>query len=61
MRGHVDRQQAMFIALNLEEKIPQDHPLRPIKQWCDQVLASMRWDFEAAVSVRRTASSAGRR
>lgn len=50
MRGHVDRQQNMFIALNLEEKIPPDHPLRPIKQWCDQVLASMRWDFEAAYS-----------
>ena len=50
MRGHVDRQQQMFVALNLEEKIPQDHPLRPIKRWCDQVLASMRWDFEAAYS-----------
>lgn len=50
MRGQVDRQQTMFVALNLEAKIPADHRLRPIKAWCDQVLVRMRWDFEVAYS-----------
>ncbi len=48
MRGQVDRQQAMFVAFNLEERVPQDHPLRPIKQWCDRVLAKMSRDFTRA-------------
>jgi transposase len=50
MRGQVDRQQTIFVVLNLEEKVPADHRLRPIKAWCDQVLGRMRWDFEAAYS-----------
>lgn len=50
MRGQVDRQQSMFVVLNLDEKVPADHPLRAIKAWADQVLGSMRWDFEAAYS-----------
>jgi len=50
MRGHVDRQQPMFVALNLEERVPEDHRLRPIKRWADRVLASMRNDFGAAYS-----------
>lgn len=31
MRGQVDRQTTMFVALNPEEKVPLDHPLRAIK------------------------------
>lgn len=52
MRGQVDRQQTMFVALNLEDRVPAEHRLRPIKRWADRVLASMRWDFEAAYSHR---------
>ena len=52
MRGQVDRQQTMFVALNLEDRAPAVHRLRPIKRWADAVLASMRWDFEAAYSHR---------
>lgn len=52
MRGQVDRQQSMFVALNLEERVPADHRLRPIKRWADALLASMRHDFEAAYSDR---------
>jgi len=50
MRGQVDRQQAMFVVLNLEEKVPADHPLRKIKQWADAVLGQMRRDFNNAYS-----------
>jgi transposase len=48
MRGQVDRQQSMFVAFNLEERVPEDHPLRPIKRWCDRVLSKMNRDFNRA-------------
>ncbi len=52
MRGHVDRQASMFIAGNIEDRIPADHPLRKVKAWADQVLQSMRRDFSKAYSDR---------
>lgn len=48
MRGNVDQQQPMFIAFNLEERVPDDHPLRPIKRTCDRILAQMSRDFTRA-------------
>ena len=48
MRGQVNRQQSMFVALNIEERVPANHPLRPIKQWCDRVLSTMSRDFSRA-------------
>lgn len=48
MRGQVQRQQSMFVAFDLEQRIPQDHPLRPIKAWCDRALAGMSRDFNRA-------------
>jgi transposase len=38
----------MFIAFNLEERVPEDHPLRPIKRMCDRILAQMSRDFTRA-------------
>ena len=52
MRGQVDRQQSMFVVFNLEDRIPDDHPLRPIKAWCDRALAGMSRDFNNAYSTR---------
>jgi len=48
MRGTVDPQQSMFIVFNLEERVPADHPLRPIKRMCDRILKSMSGDFNRA-------------
>jgi transposase len=48
MRGNVDQQQPMFIAFNLEERVPEDHPLRAIKRTCDRILAGMSRDFNRA-------------
>jgi len=48
MRGTIDRQQPMFITFNVEERVPEDHPLRPIKKLCDVILASMSRDFNRA-------------
>ncbi len=47
MRGHIDPQGALFSYISLEERIPQDHPLRRIKVQVDGVLASMNAEFEA--------------
>ena len=48
MRGRVQRQASMFVAYNVEDRIPEDHPLRQIKAWADHILQDMRRDFDAA-------------
>lgn len=48
MRGHVNTQQPLFVAFNIEQRVPEDHPLRPIKRWADAVLAKMSRDFNRA-------------
>lgn len=48
MRGRVPRQQTMFVAFDLEQFVPADHPLRKIKRWADAVLAEMSRDFRRA-------------
>jgi transposase len=50
MRGQVDSQHQFFLMINLEEKIPQEHPLRAIKERCNTILKDMRDDFNAAYS-----------
>ncbi|MFG0283159.1 MAG: IS5 family transposase [Phycisphaerales bacterium JB039] len=48
MRGRVERQQTMFVAFDLEQVVPQDHPLRQIKRWADGILMQMSRDFNRA-------------
>lgn len=48
MRGRTDRQQSMFVAFDLESRVPADHPLRAIKTRCDRLLASMGREFDKA-------------
>ena len=48
MRGRVDHQGMVFHTFNLEEMIPANHPLRPVKQRADAVLVSMSRRFSAA-------------
>jgi transposase len=50
MRGRPDAQPTMFLMINLEDKVPQDHPLRPVKQRCDRILRAMSRDFDRAYS-----------
>lgn len=52
MRGHASRQFPMFVACNIEDRIPSNHPLRAVKTWADEVLRSMRRDFAKAYSDR---------
>jgi transposase len=48
MRGRVSRQQSMFVAFDLEQFVPAEHPLRRIKRWADGVLSEMGRDFSRA-------------
>ena len=50
MRGRTSKQQPIFLMINLETKVPQDHPLRAIKGRCDRILSDMRKDFDGAYS-----------
>lgn len=41
MRGRVNRQSALFYAINIEQLVPSDHPLRAIKIMADEELARL--------------------
>lgn len=47
MRGDERIQDEMFSCVTLEQRVPQDHPLREIRKLTDAVLVSLNDDFEA--------------
>ena len=47
MRGDDHQQQSgMFSYVSLEERVPQEHPLRAIRKSVDEVLRAMATDFD---------------
>lgn len=50
MRGWDDRSEGLFSYVRLEERVPRDHPLRPIKVLADGALDAMNERFEALYS-----------
>jgi transposase len=50
MRGNDVQQQAMFSYLSPEARVPQDHPLRPIRDMVNQALAELSGEFQAMYS-----------
>ena len=46
MRGDDQQQSGMFSYVSLEERIPQDHPLRPIRKAVDEIFRAMNRDFD---------------
>ena len=46
MRGDDQQQSGMFSYVSLEDRVPQDHPLRAIRKSVDEVLRTMAKDFE---------------
>lgn len=50
MRGKFDAQTAMFFAINLQDRVRPDHPLRPIKRAVDSILKELAAAFDAAYS-----------
>ena len=52
MRGKGDQRRAMFFAIDIEDRIRPDHPLRPIKAAVDAILGDMSPRFDAAYATR---------
>ena len=50
MRGNDPKQSAMFSYISLEERVPQDHPLRAFRSLTDRALARLSPRFEAMYS-----------
>ena len=50
MRGRDKNQQAMFSYVSLESRVPQDHPLRSIRQMVDRALNELSEEFRAMYS-----------
>jgi len=50
MRGRRDPQPSLFYAIDVEDRIRPDHPLRPIKAAVDRILAGLSERFDAAYS-----------
>lgn len=50
MRGENSTQGHMFTYVSPEQRVPQDHPLRPIKESADQVLRELSPTFRAMYS-----------
>ena len=50
MRGEHRRQETMFSYVAPEARVPERHPLRPIRAMVDQALAALDTEFEALYS-----------
>jgi transposase len=46
MRGYENQQQQMFSYINLEERVPQNHPLRKLKKLVNEVLERISHHFD---------------
>jgi transposase len=46
VRGRVDPQGSMLAFVDLEERVPPNHPLRAIKRWADAALAALSPTFD---------------
>ena len=46
MRGPIPTQPSFVSLINVETLIPSDHPIRPIKRLCDEVLRTMSGHFD---------------
>jgi transposase len=51
MRGRDDRSEGFFSYIRLEDRIPSDHPLRPIRALADEALGSLNERFEDLYST----------
>ena len=58
MRGDDKQQSGMFSYISAEQRVPQSHPLRPLRKMVDEALAEMspRFTRLAALSKRSTSS-----
>lgn len=50
MRGEERQQRSMLIVMNVEERVPKEHPLRRIKQLAEAVLQELSPTFDQMYS-----------
>ena len=50
MRGRHEEQEVMLAYVNLEERVPNDHPLRTIKMVADEALKRLSPEFDRMYS-----------
>lgn len=50
MRGYENQQQQMFSYINIEERVPKDHPIRKLKKLVDQILEKMSYHLDSIYS-----------
>ena len=58
MRGEERQQRTMLMVFNLEQRVPQDHPLRRIKQLAGTVLQGLSASFDRMYSATEAVDSA---
>src|ERR1039458_7372489 len=58
MRGDERFQDGMFSYVSLEQRVPQDHPLRGIRKLTDVVLASLDAEFDKLYNASQGSSIA---
>jgi transposase len=51
MRGEERRQRSMLMVMNVEERVPEEHPLRLIKQLAAMVLKELSPIFDSMYSA----------
>ena len=59
MRGDERVQDGMFSYVTLEQRVPQDHPLREIRRLTDVVLRSLSQEFDSLLGLWTTFDRAG--
>jgi hypothetical protein len=52
MRGDERVQDGMFSYVSLEQRVPQDHPLRAVRKLTDAVLQTLSPEFDALYAVK---------
>ena len=50
MRGNDGKQSSLFSYVSLEQRVPQDHPLRSVRVMVDRALERLNRDFEEMYS-----------
>ena len=56
MRGDDQQQGGAFSYIGLEERVPADHPLRPVRKLVDEVLRGMSKEFDKLYAANGRAS-----
>ena len=51
MRGEDERQQGIFSYVSLEQRVPAEHPLRPVRKIVDEIFRGMSKQFDELYSA----------